>query len=193
LYRIVAVGRGFAGFFRGLSPSPAIGENLKMAVMFESFYVRLADGSKLRKLPALRPTMSTSLLLVDDDTMARRTLAAMLARFGFRVVQASDAEEALATLKMLTPDVILSDYNMPGMNGAALLREIRCKLPQLSGVPFILCSGYIDAWTGGRNDPAPDMLLSKPVTIDRLLAEISELMRRYKPSQIRVTSATPAA
>lgn len=88
--------------------------------------------------------MGTTILLVDDDVGARRTLASLLQRFGFRVVEAEDGQEALITAKTLVPDVILSDYNMPGMNGAALLRELRTGRPLLANVPFVLFSGYMD-------------------------------------------------
>ncbi len=122
--------------------------------------------------------MGTTILLVDDDVGARRTLASLLQRFGFRVVEAEDGPEALITARTLVPDIVLSDYNMPGMNGAALLRELRTSLPALATVPFVLFSGYIDHWTGAADDPAPDVVLSKPVTIERLLGEINAVLKR---------------
>lgn len=131
--------------------------------------------------------MGTTILLVDDDVGARRTLAALLQRFGFRVVEAEDGPEALMTAKTLVPDIVLSDYSMPGMNGAVLLREIRSSLPNLANVPFILFSGYIDHWTGSVDDPAPDVVLSKPVTVERLLGEINAVLKRR-----RVEGGTPA-
>ena len=133
--------------------------------------------------------MGTTILLVDDDVGARRTLAALLQRFGFRVVEAEDGPEALMTAKTLVPDVILSDYSMPGMNGAALLREIRTSLPALAAVPFILFSGYIDHWTGSADDPAPDVVLSKPVTVERLLGEINAVLKRRRADA--VSAPTP--
>jgi len=124
--------------------------------------------------------MGTTILLVDDDVGARRTLAALLQRFGFRVIEAEDGPEALITARTLVPDIVLSDYNMPGMNGAALLRELRTSLPALATVPFILFSGYIDHWTGTAEDPAPDVVLSKPVTVERLLGEINAVIKRRR-------------
>ncbi len=124
--------------------------------------------------------MGTTILLVDDDVGARRTLASLLQRFGFRVIEAEDGPEALITARTLVPDVVLSDYNMPGMNGAALLRELRTTLPALATVPFILFSGYIDHWTGTADDPAPDVVLAKPVTIERLLGEINAVLKRRR-------------
>jgi CheY-like chemotaxis protein len=124
--------------------------------------------------------MGTTILLVDDDVGARRTLASLLQRFGFRVVEAEDGQEALITAKTLVPDIVLSDYNMPGMNGAALLRELRSSQPSLGSVPFVLFSGYIDHWTGTADDPAPDVVLAKPVTVERLLGEINAVLKRRR-------------
>ncbi|HLP09836.1 MAG TPA: response regulator [Opitutaceae bacterium] len=138
--------------------------------------------------------MGTTILLVDDDVGARRTLASLLQRFGFRVVEAEDGPEALITARTLVPDLVLSDYNMPGMNGAALLRELRTTLPALAAVPFVLFSGYIDHWTGTADDPAPDVVLSKPVTIERLLGEINALLKRRSAIARAVeTASRPAA
>ena len=136
--------------------------------------------------------MGTTILLVDDDVGARRTLAALLQRFGFRVVEAEDGPEALITARTLVPDIVLSDYNMPGMNGAALLRELRSSLPALATVPFILFSGYIDHWTGTADDPAPDVVLSKPVTVERLLGEINAVIKRRRAA-LASAQAVPAA
>ncbi len=132
--------------------------------------------------------MGTTILLVDDDVGARRTLASLLQRFGFRVVEAEDGPEALITARTLVPDIVLSDYNMPGMNGAALLRELRSSLPALANVPFVLFSGYIDHWTGTADDPAPDVVLAKPVTVERLLGEINAVLKRR-----RSAAAAPVA
>lgn len=137
--------------------------------------------------------MGTTILLVDDDVGARRTLASLLQRFGFRVIEAEDGPEALITARTLVPDVVLSDYNMPGMNGAALLRELRTTLPALASVPFILFSGYIDHWTGTADDPAPDVVLAKPVTIERLLGEINAVLKRRRSSVASSVTAQPRA
>ena len=136
--------------------------------------------------------MGTTILLVDDDVGARRTLAALLQRFGFRVVEVEDGPEALITARTLVPDIVLSDYNMPGMNGAALLRELRSSLPALATVPFILFSGYIDHWTGTADDPAPDVVLSKPVTVERLLGEINAVIKRRRAA-LASAQTVPAA
>ncbi len=121
--------------------------------------------------------MGRTILLIDDDTMARRTLAGLLNRMGYRVYEAEDGTEGLSSAQSLRPDIIVSDYKMPGMTGGELLQEVRA-LPDLEKTPFIMISGYIDHMP----DPEaaqPDVLLTKPVTFERLAPAIySALSRR---------------
>jgi CheY-like chemotaxis protein len=124
--------------------------------------------------------MGNSILLVDDDPSARRTLAQLLQQFGFHIVEAEDGPEALNTLKAVPIDLVLSDYNMPGMNGGELLRQLRVTRPDLAHVPFIIFSGYIDRWTGGPQEPAPDVVLPKPLTVERLLGAINGALKRRR-------------
>jgi CheY-like chemotaxis protein len=137
--------------------------------------------------------MGTTILLVDDDVSARKTLAVLLQRFGFRIVEAEDGNEALCTAKSLTADLVLSDYAMPGMNGAVFLRELKTKIPAYANVPFILFSGYIDQWTGGPDDPAPDVVLPKPVTAERLISEINGAIKRHRAASSGVAPVRPPA
>jgi CheY-like chemotaxis protein len=124
--------------------------------------------------------MGTKILVVDDDPAARRTLAALLQQFGFQIVEAEDGLEALQAIKLVSPDLILCDYNMPGMNGGAVLREFRSKFPERTNVPFIIFSGYIERWTGGPDDPAPDLVLPKPLTVEKLLSAINGAIKRRR-------------
>jgi CheY-like chemotaxis protein len=86
-----------------------------------------------RRLVALqtagKETVRTrSVLLVDDDTVTRERLGAILERAGFEVHLAADGYDALTLLKNLTsavPDVLITDAQMPNLDGAALLRQIR--------------------------------------------------------------------
>ena len=123
-------------------------------------------------------------LLVEDSKDDAELLLRALARDGYEPV-CSRVETAPAMRSALADgewDVVLSDYHMPGMNGAALLRELRRCRPPLATVPFMLFSGFIDHWTGTAADPAPDVVLSKPMTIEHLIAEINSVLRRRQPA-----------
>jgi two-component system, cell cycle sensor histidine kinase and response regulator CckA len=95
--------------------------------------------------PARRPTPPSldsaspiSILLVDDEPMVRSPLARLLQCMGYLVVEASGGAEALLRAQSTPFDVILSDLNMPDMDGLALLQALRDA--QLSA-PLILMSG----------------------------------------------------
>ncbi len=67
------------------------------------------------------------ILLVDDDLVIRTLAEALLRKEGLRVTQASSAQEALALFDRDIPDLVLTDIEMPGMDGLALAREIRLR------------------------------------------------------------------
>ena len=89
-----------------------------------------------------------------------KALGRLLRRRGFNVQLAHSASEALALLDHFTPDLVISDYRMPDVNGVELLVEIRRRLP---GIPTFILSGYMDVnesdWSisscGSRGSPGP--------------------------------------
>jgi two-component system chemotaxis response regulator CheY len=71
-----------------------------------------------------------NVLVVDDNKATRRMVLEVLRQTslpGLRVEQAENGSDALAMLAEADPDLILSDWNMPEMNGVELLRELRCR------------------------------------------------------------------
>ena len=63
-------------------------------------------------------------LLVDDDRDVRELLAELLTQEGYHVIMAANAEEALARLETVIPDLVVSDLMMPVMDGAELLARL---------------------------------------------------------------------
>jgi two-component system, chemotaxis family, chemotaxis protein CheY len=115
------------------------------------------------------------ILLIDDDSAARLLLARFLRRSGFEVVaQAANGAEALRLLQTLhPPDLIITDCQMPRMDGLTLLRLIR-----RSGnpTPVIMLSGQSSPQviaTVLRTDHTAYLI--KPFSPDRLLAAIDRL------------------
>jgi two-component system, chemotaxis family, chemotaxis protein CheY len=70
-------------------------------------------------------TTEKTILTVDDSATMREMLYETLSRMGFRVVQAVDGVAALETLKQERPDVIITDVNMPRLDGLAFIEEAR--------------------------------------------------------------------
>lgn len=115
------------------------------------------------------------LILVVDDEFDVLSVYTMLFEFvGFRVRTAPNGAEALALARRERPDVVLSDYMMPLMNGAELCVALRDD-PALHDIPFILSSAGI---LGGDVRPPHDGFFRKPIPFDTLLAEIRRLLAR---------------
>ncbi len=79
------------------------------------------------------------ILLVEDHAPLLRSMAFLLEVAGFDVVTAGDGEEAMSLLRQQTPDVVISDVNMPNVDGYELLRRIRTT-SQWRKLPFIFAS-----------------------------------------------------
>lgn len=100
-------------------------------------------------------------LLVDDERSVLNALSRLLRRHGFDVDVETDPIVAIARLNDVPLDVIVSDFNMPNINGAQLLREARRRVPDCTR---ILLSGQADrdAVIGAVNDGAVYCYLDKP-------------------------------
>jgi CheY-like chemotaxis protein len=121
---------------------------------------------------AERPRGGT-ILVVEDDVLVRLSVAEALRDGGHAVVEAANADEALAVLASPTPlALIVTDVNMPGsMDGVALARHVRSTRPELK---VIVVSGRVDPASA---TDAADAFLGKPYepaiilrTIDALLS-----------------------
>lgn len=78
------------------------------------------------------------ILVVDDDKFVRNTIVKMLTCIPVEVKEAGSGEEGLLLFLQEEFDLVVTDYQMPGMNGMEFIRECRQKLPE---TPFILVSG----------------------------------------------------
>lgn len=80
------------------------------------------------------------ILAVDDSPTIRKLLTMTLERQGFEVISAADGVEALTVLSEQLPDVILSDINMPRLNGYQLCKFVK-KYDRTKHIPVIMLSG----------------------------------------------------
>lgn len=111
-------------------------------------------------------------LVVDDSRAQRRMLAALLSRWGYDVAEAASGEEALALCVASLPDLILSDWMMPGMSGPALCAAVRA-LPQERYPYFILLTSRSDKSAVAQGlDSGADDFLTKPVDAGELRARL---------------------
>ncbi len=110
-------------------------------------------------------------LVVDDHTDAREMLAEFLMHEGYHSIMAANGREALARLEYVQPDVIISDIEMPEMDGAELVRLLR-ERPHLASIPVvILTSARFPEARDRLGDVASHVrvILRKPVKLAQLL------------------------
>jgi CheY-like chemotaxis protein len=75
-----------------------------------------------------------NLLIVDDDPSLRASLSQIFELFGYEVRSAQDGFSALCEIRQRTPDILISDLNMPGMSGFELLSVVRRRFPVVQTV-----------------------------------------------------------
>lgn len=112
-------------------------------------------------------------LVVEDDAESLDMIAAAIVSAGHQTVLAANAQEALALLDSLSPDLVLLDAIMPGMDGFDLCRMIKVR-PEVADIPVIFITGLTDTHhvLEGLGAGGVDYV-TKPVIVDELLARIS--------------------
>jgi DNA-binding response OmpR family regulator len=112
------------------------------------------------------------ILVVDDDLSVRDLICTMLELEGYELLQAQSGQSALQMLQEDTPDLIVLDYMMPGLDGVELSQRIRA-IPHCAALPILL----ITAFDKGFSNISPlalgvDAFLKKPLNPDLLLDQI---------------------
>lgn len=119
-----------------------------------------------------------TILVVDDEVGALTLIGIMLERGGFEVLKARDAYAALEVLETNTPDLLILDVMMPGMNGIELCRRIR-EMPKMTGVPVVMLSARGDpASVDAGLEAGADDYLQKPILHHDLLTKIRKMLDR---------------
>jgi two-component system chemotaxis response regulator CheY len=122
--------------------------------------------------------MPKTVLVVDDSAMMRKIVIKNLRDCGFdvTVVEAGDGKEGLERFAMGGVDLVLSDWNMPNMDGLTMVKEIR-KLDPERKVPIVMVT------TEGSADKVKDAVLAgannylaKPFTPDRFKEKLSKIL-----------------
>ena len=112
------------------------------------------------------------ILLVDDEEGTQLLYREVLEEDGYEVYSALTGEDALQKLKIVSPDLVILDINMPGMNGIEVLRKIKEKNPSM---PVVLNTGYHEykqdssAWVS-------DDYIVKSVDFDELKAAVRQYL-----------------
>ena len=130
--------------------------------------------------------MSLRILVIDDEPAMIGAVAALVGSVGHRVSAAYDGHEALRRYDAESPDLVILDLAMPGLDGVAVCREIRRRGP----TPIIILSGEGDeAAKVEALDAGADDYVTKPFGKDELLARIRAVTRR-RPAAADSTSGS---
>lgn len=124
-----------------------------------------------------RPERVPVLLLVEDHRDTRQMYVAFLSS-SFDMMEAADAEQALALIEERRPDLIITDLSLPGMDGFEFIARVRGE-PATRDIPVISLSGYSGDQHEQRARAAGcDRVLEKPCLPDALARAVSELLRQ---------------
>ncbi|HEY8967276.1 MAG TPA: HAMP domain-containing sensor histidine kinase [Candidatus Methylacidiphilales bacterium] len=124
--------------------------------------------------------LAAQILLVEDDADLSLSLAEMLRKVGYRVVTAADGARAVEFLKEATPDLILSDIEMIGLDGWNLLRYVR-STARLAPVPVVFLTGLKgESRVREAMELGADDYLAKPVDRKTLLEAIASRLSRVQ-------------
>ena len=136
--------------------------------------------------------MARTILVVEDETTLRETLAEALEAEGFRVVQAPDGEEALERFRSGSPDLVILDLMLPRLSGLDVCRIVRGE----SSVPIVILTakdGEADKVAG--LELGADDYVTKPFSMRELVSRVRALLRRAgmaaQPEPVEVLRGGP--
>lgn len=120
--------------------------------------------------------MNKSILVVDDTRSMRKMVAAVLAGAGYEVAEAEDGVHALELAQARRYDLVVTDHNMPRMDGVTLVRELRAR-PDYDAVALIVLSTEVDPGLKqkGREAGATGWM-AKPFDPQRMLEIVAKFI-----------------
>lgn len=124
--------------------------------------------------------MTHSVLVVDDEPMARTLLRLMLVRAGFEVLEAADGPEALTKVKEQIPDIMILDVMMPGLDGFAVCEALR-KEEETADLPIIMLSAKTDSVSVRKGLRAgASQYLTKPISQEELTRSVLDTLENVE-------------
>ncbi|MBD0346818.1 MAG: SpoIIE family protein phosphatase [Coleofasciculus sp. Co-bin14] len=123
------------------------------------------------------------ILIIDDDPAIQILLKRTLHSQGYEVIVANDGEQGLAQARQVRPGLVLCDWNMPGMTGLEVCRQVKAT-PELSTTMFVLLTSRnaLEDRVKGL-DAGADDFLSKPVEMPELNARVRSNLRLHELSR----------
>lgn len=128
-----------------------------------------------------------TILIVDDSSTIRSMVKDGLEKAGFQVMTAEDGQQAFTQVQRTPPDLILSDIDMPEMNGVELCKKVHAD-PELAAIPFVIMSANSDrsimrrmlSWGASAYLVKPFNLEQLIITLEKLLSDHYLLLLKEK-------------
>lgn len=119
------------------------------------------------------------ILIVDDDNNIAELIALYLTKECYETTIVNDGESVLPTIESFSPNLILLDIMLPGIDGYQVCREVRTKY----GIPIIMLSAKGEVFDKVLGlELGADDYIEKPFDTKELVARVKAVLRRYKPS-----------
>jgi DNA-binding response OmpR family regulator len=123
---------------------------------------------------------SAYVLVVDDEPHLCNGLRRILEKEGYEVSTAQDGQTALGLVDVRTPDVILLDLMMPGLDGREVCRRVREVAPATQVIYFTAKAEPVDPTVLRHLRAEADAFITKPATSRQILAKVSSVLRHAR-------------
>jgi DNA-binding response OmpR family regulator len=120
----------------------------------------------------------TTVLLIDDEPDTLSIYSMLLEMAGYRVLKALDGAQALKALETAMPDVIVTDWMMPGINGKSFCEQLRQPGSAYAGIPILVASAAMEGLEGAQK--LYDEFLRKPLLFDELISGMERMLSRSR-------------
>ncbi len=135
----------------------------------------LAEVTRKLALPA-KTVEQTVVMVADDSKVVRVKTGRLLAAHRYQVVTAEDGLDAARQIESSAPDLLVTDVDMPGMNGLDLARQVRGN-PHTANVPIIMVTSDSEQLRAEAVAAGVNVVLGKPYPEEQLIGHIQQLMR----------------
>jgi len=125
--------------------------------------------------PAAKKTKPGRILVVEDNIDSRDLLAKLLGMSGYEVISASDGESGYDAALKLRPDLIITDINMPRMDGIELLRKVRLE-KLLTGTAVFVVTAFGSEAAREAIEEGADAATAKPFDFDAFVDTVKSLI-----------------
>ncbi|MER2543038.1 MAG: response regulator, partial [Candidatus Accumulibacter phosphatis] len=126
--------------------------------------------------PKLKTEEQTVVMIADDSKVVRVKTSRLLTAHRYQVLMAEDGLDAARQIEISAPDVLVTDVDMPGMNGLQLSRQLRDN-PRTAHLPIIMVTSDNEQLRADAAAAGVNVVLGKPYPEEQLISHIQQLLR----------------